>query len=525
MDASPSPQARVLIVEDDPGIRHLQRRSLERAGYHVQCAGNLAEARLQLTENNVDLLVLDYRLENGEFGLDFYRQLQSEGIEIPAILVTGFSDEARIIEAMRAGMRDFIFKTSNFIDLVAPTADRVMEQVKRERQLLESQMAGKAKDIFLATLSHELRTPLSPVLILVAELCADTRLPADVRKDLEMIHRNVTLEAQLIDDLLDATTVRSGKLEIQCKPVDIRSLLEHAIETVSKSAASAKEINCSTHFVLTHSLVNADNRRLTQVFWNLLRNAVKFTPSRGTICVNCFEEDRDLKSWVVIEVIDSGIGIDPAALGKVFTAFEQLNSSITREFGGLGLGLTISKAIVDAHGGTLSAYSEGLGHGSTFRVCLPLALPLEHSSIVAPPSAPPPSTAQRRGAHLLLVEDHDDTAAVMIRLLNRAGYVVTHARTVEKALLEVQGAMFSNGAFGPVRLVVSDLELPDRSGHEMMLELNAQFGLPGIALSGFGMDDDVQRALASGFSHHMTKPVDFPLLLGKLDLILNSSLS
>ena len=224
--------------------------------------------------------MLDYQLSEPTNGLEFYRSLQKESREVPAILVTGYGDETRIIEAMRAGVRDFIPKTPNFIELVAPTVERVMKQVQAERQLLEAEAASRAKDHFIATLSHELRTPLTPVLALVSALQRDDRLPQDVQEDMATIFRNIELEARLIDDMLDITRIARGKLELQFETVDIRPIIEHAIKTCCAHEAAEKMIVCHEKLADGEHVARVDAARLTQVFWNVLKNAIKFTPGR-----------------------------------------------------------------------------------------------------------------------------------------------------------------------------------------------------------------------------------------------------
>ncbi len=517
MNPAAVPGGTVLVIEDDPGIRRLERSTLERAGYRAELAGTIAEARERLAGGEIELLLVDYQLANNENGLEFYRELQREGRDLPAILVTGFSDEVRIIEAMRAGMRDFIPKTPNFIELVAPTVERVMSRVRQERRLLDVEAAGRAKDNFLAALSHELRTPLTPVLALVSALRVDARLPEDVRQDLAIIHRNVSLEARLIDDLLDLTRIARGKLELR----------------LEGTGAAQKQIACCEELAEGSHLVRGDAARLTQVLWNLLSNAVKFTPEHGGISVRSRIETQDGAAWVAVEVTDTGMGIEPATLPRIFGAFEQGAREITRAFGGLGLGLAISRRIVEMHGGTITAASEGTGKGATFTVRLPLA---PEEAAAAKPSASPSGTAPHEGAaavgpelasaHLLLVEDHTDTAQVMTRMLRRAGYHVTAAATVHEALsrvAETQSEVDGSGRPRPVQLVVSDLGLPDGSGTDLMRELRAKYRLPGIALSGFGMEEDVRAATEAGFAKHLTKPVDFDALLSAIREMLAQS--
>lgn len=509
----------ILVLEDDPGIGRLQIRHLERAGHRVELATTTAAAREIMHRENVELLILDYQLAEPTNGLEFYRALLKDGCDVPAILVTGFGDESRVIEAMRAGVRDFVPKTPNFVELVGPTVERVMNQVRAERRLLAAEAASRAKDHFLATLSHELRTPLTPVLALVSALQRDDRLPQDVKEDMATVHRNIELEARLIDDMLDITRIARGKLELQFASVDIRPIIEHAIKTCCAHEAAEKMITCHESLAPDEHVARVDAARLTQVFWNLLKNAIKFTPPGGQIFVQSRNEtDGDL-TWLVVEVRDTGIGIAPDILPRIFGAFEQGDRSITQQFGGLGLGLAITKAIVEAHGGTITAASEGLDQGSLFTVRLPISN-VAHATVEMPPPTAPKvrdhQSIEPASVHLLLVEDHADTAQVMARMLRRSGFQVTVASSIAQALAETEAArkaVNDSGRSRPIRLVVSDLGLPDGTGHELMRELSQKHRLRGIALSGFGMEDDVQRAAEAGFARHLTKPVDFETLL------------
>jgi signal transduction histidine kinase len=523
--STPGHRGLVLVLEDDPGISRLQRIHLERAGYRVDVATSTAVARAKISTGQIELLLFDYQLGESTNGLEFYRSLQSQGYDVPAILVTGFGDESRVVEAMRAGVRDFIPKTQNFVELVVPTVDRVMRQVRSERQLMEAEAASRAKDHFLATLSHELRTPLTPVLALVSALQRDERLPQDVKEDVSIIFRNIELEARLIDDLLDITRIARGKLELQFDTCDIRPIIHHAIKTCCAHEAAEKMIVCHEELAEGEHIARVDASRLTQVFWNILKNAIKFTSIGGQTFVRSRREIDENASWLAVEVQDTGIGITAEALPRIFGAFVQEDRKITQQFGGLGLGLAISKAIMDAHGGTISAYSEGHGKGSTFCVRLPLCAPAE--AICAVPEKSPPIPAKNDletpATRLLLVEDHVDTANVMARMLRRSGFHVTVAASIAQGLAETAVAhetVDANGRTHPIRLVISDIGLPDGSGTELMRELSEKYHLPGIALSGFGMEDDVRRAEAAGFWRHLTKPVDFEILLATVREVL-----
>jgi PAS domain S-box-containing protein len=386
---------------------------------------------------------------------------------------------------------------------------RLYEAERRARA--ESETANQAKDRFMASLSHELRTPLTPVLAIISTLERDSRLPRDVGDRLAMIRRNVELEARLIDDLLDLTRISRGKLELKPEVTDLLEILTHAT-----NACCPLEGKDQTHFDLALPQGDlrlwADAPRLTQVFWNLLKNAVKFSPEGAPVQVRVSREPDAL----VVEVIDQGIGIEPQQLPHVFDAFEQGQRSITRQYGGLGLGLAISKTIVELHGGRIGAQSEGPGRGATFTVRLPIgaerletSAPAPHPASVA--NAPEGPADGNRPLRILLVEDHPDTAEAMETLLSVVGHRVTVAHCASEALAAAKEE-HDSGRLDGFDLVISDLGLPDLSGHELMSQLKSRFHLRGIALSGYGMDEDVQRSHEAGFELHLTKPVNLQLL-------------
>ena len=377
----------------------------------------------------------------------------------------------------------------------------VLRDIDDEKQTKEQlRQSGQAKDHFLAVLSHELRTPLTPVLATVSMLRQDARFDADTRELLEIIHRNAELEARLIDDLLDVTRVTQGKVELQKRPVELAGIIQRAVE-VCMPDIEARKLKFAVDARDGPFIVEADTVRLQQVFWNLLRNAIKFTPVGGRVGIRCH---RDGDGHVVVEVSDSGMGIEPAVLPRLFNAFEQGGVGTTRQFGGLGLGLTISHAMVAMHGGTVSAHSAGKDKGAMLRV----RLPLMPAGTVPSPAAP----QNRQGAQhparplrILLVEDHGDTARIMRRLLAANGHHVEAAADVATALKMVGEQTFD--------LLLSDLGLPDGSGLDLMRALRAAGStLPGIALTGYGQEQDVAASRRAGYAAHLTKPTSLPQL-------------
>lgn len=374
-------------------------------------------------------------------------------------------------------------------------------KVSAERSKESAEAASKAKDHFLAVLSHELRNPLNPVLAAASMLRKDPRFDADTREQLEVICRNAELEARLIDDLLDVTRIERGKVELDRRPTELCTIIRRAAE-VCMPEIHAAVLDFRMDLESVPCWVDGDAARLQQVFWNLIRNAVKFTPSGGYVQVDCRCEDD---GCVIARVRDSGRGIEPDVLGVIFNAFEQADRSITRQFGGLGLGLTISKALVDMHGGSIHAHSEGKGTGATFTVRLPL-LSIQAAVGTHPPSpVTPPVTAAKRPLRILLVEDHGDTARIMRMLLKADGHDVQTAADIATALSLADTHVFD--------LLLSDLGLPDGSGLSLMRSLRAKgCNLPGIALSGYGQDSDLKQSREAGFVAHLTKPVSIPRL-------------
>ena len=391
---------------------------------------------------------------------------------------------------------------------------RAERQVAEANQTLERRVAertaelanaNRTKDRFLAALSHELRTPLTPALATVAALQARADLPAEVRDELEVARRNIELETRLIDDLLDLTRVAHEKLALDLSHVNVHDVVRAAADICYRGHATAEMPILSLDLRAARHHVRGDAGRLSQVFWNLLRNAVKFTPAGGSIHVRTFDGDDGMLG---VEVSDTGVGIEPHVLPRLFSPFEQGEPDVAaRQGGGLGLGLAISKALVEAHGGRLGVRSEGSGRGSRFTVRLPPAREVDGAQVnrgstpahgqraVAPP--PPP-------LHILLVEDHPDTARVLARLLSGEGHHVHVAGTVGEAL-----RVASDEALD---LIISDVGLPDGRGTDLLRTVRARRPIPGIALTGYGAPDDVRETSDAGFAAHLTKPIELQSL-------------
>jgi len=372
------------------------------------------------------------------------------------------------------------------------------ESAERAKEVAEQ--ANRAKDHFLAVLSHELRTPLTPVVIGLSILEDRPDFDPKIRETLGMIRSNVEMEARLIDDLLDVTRIARGKVELNRTPVELCTIIQRAVE-VCRPDIEARRLHFGVDLgPAAPYWVEADVSRLQQVFWNLLKNSVKFTPHDGCVGIRCLPNGEH----VLVEVKDSGIGIEPGSLSRIFDAFEQTDRSATRQFGGLGLGLAISKALVELHGGNIEAHSEGRNKGATFRIRLPL------SARVRQPEVPMPAAAPQgvvRPLHILLVEDHGVTAQMIRMVLAEKGHTVELAGDVATALKLANWKTFD--------LLLSDLGLPDGSGHDLIRELRERgHKFPAIALSGYGQEEDISRSYQAGFAAHLTKPASREAIFG-----------
>ncbi len=389
-----------------------------------------------------------------------------------------------------------------FIGTMLDITDEKNAEIVLQRAKNEAEEANRAKDRFLAMLSHELRTPLTPVLMTIAALRREPDLSDDIRRDLEVLQRNVELEALLIDDLLDLTRIAHGKLELHNDAVDVHGSIEHAL-SISAGDITGKRIQVVQRLEAREHHCWGDPARLQQVFWNLIKNSAKFTPEGGRLEILT---RNNQERQIVIEITDTGIGIDPQVMPRIFDAFEQGGGVITSKFGGLGLGLAISKRVVDLHHGTIEARSAGPGCGATFTVTLnAMETSLLEGPVLFLESEPDPV----RHIQVLLVEDHLDTARVLGRILKNAGFDVSHAATVAEAHTLAGGRRFD--------LLISDVGLPDGSGLELMKALRDAQNLRGIALSGFGTEEDVAASKEAGFAAHLTKPVDWERLRSEID--------
>jgi len=382
-------------------------------------------------------------------------------------------------------------------NLLEQSQSLAAELQKTNKELQEKARSNLAKDQFLAMLSHELRTPLTPVLASAVALESEPDLSESVHESLQMIRRNVELEARLIDDLLDLTRIDKGKIQLSFEVVNAHTLLQNVME-ICQADIDRKHLTPELYLGAHKVHLRADSARFQQIFWNLINNAVKFTPRGGRISISTSDGTGD---QLRVEIADTGLGIEPESLPKIFDAFEQGGRT---QLGGLGLGLAISKALVEAHNGSITAESAGPNKGSKFTLTFPTC---EKVDAQAPLTASP-ITAERRAMRILLVEDHEDTKQSLTKLLRLRVYNVQSASNIKSALGLITKDQFD--------VPISDLGLPDGSGIDLIRKVSSDRPVLGIALTGFGMEEDVRKSREAGFKHHLVKPID----LNKLDSII-----
>jgi signal transduction histidine kinase len=397
-------------------------------------------------------------------------------------------------------VKDEAGATESVLLLGSEVTERIQAEQKLESARSELEKSNHAKDLFLATLSHELRTPLTPILGW-ARIMQDYNDNASVTvQGLQAIERNARLQAQLVDDLLDLSRITMGKVELVCTPVDLNEIVRRALETVQYRLTS-QNLALQLDLTTEHLLINGDPTRLEQVAWNLLSNAAKFTPAGGSITVRT----RLVANECQLEVIDTGIGIDPDILPQLFQPFKQGDSSITRRHGGLGIGLAIAHSLVQMHKGKIAATSAGVDQGAQFRVTLPL---YPRAAIKLLESEQPARALRLDGVRVLVVEDAEDTRELLGIILRSYGCEVELAESVPEAWEKVSTQKPD--------IIVSDIGLPDADGYEFARQLRRLPGyeqLPMIALTGYAMDADAQRAYENGFTRHLPKPIDPEYLL------------
>jgi PAS domain S-box-containing protein len=407
--------------------------------------------------------------------------IRKDGTEIP------IDDSGAPIRDANGALRGVVLVFRDFSE------HRQVERELREAKQ-EAETANKTKDRFLAMLSHELRTPLTPVLATLDLWQASEDVPEAMRPDVQMLRRSVELEARIIDDLLDLTRIARGMLSFSPENTDVHALVEFLVG-LSRSEIEGKQLKATLKLNAARHHVYTDAARLQQVLWNVLRNAIKFTEV-GNISITT---SNDARGNIDILINDTGIGMTAETLSRLFVPFEQADRAHSTRYGGLGLGMAISSAIVELLDGKLTATSPGPGRGSTFTITFPTTAP---STGGHEPEMPSPLDSSK--LKLLLIEDHADTARALVRLLGSRGYNITSLATVASAL-EVAGRENFD-------VFLCDIGLPDGTGFDFIEKIRQTRQTPAIALTGFGMQQDIERAQRAGFDAHLTKPVNLQKL-------------
>jgi signal transduction histidine kinase len=381
-------------------------------------------------------------------------------------------------------------------------AEEARDKLSRDREMARAR--ADAKDHFLATLSHELRTPLTPIMATISNDRLVSLAPEPLLGALQTVRRNLDLEIRLIDDLLDVTRISRGRLALARHRVNVHQTLSEVVEMLGNESRQ-RGVEVTTRLDAPKYQVIGDPTRLRQVFWNLLGNALKFSSPGSTVTISSSGEPE---GFIQVQFRDTGIGMDESVVNSINggDGTEPLPMSSTS---GLGLGLTICRGVIGAHNGTLQARSAGQGRGSTFVVEIPLAAHLEPWD---EPAAPDLQVEKQHGTRrILLVEDHQDSADTLSQLLTYHDYDVSIARNMKEAISLADERLFD--------LLISDIRLPDGSGLELMRRLQSHHPIRGIAISGFGTEQDQQRSREAGYETHLTKPVDFDRLLDAIETL------
>ncbi|MEO8205369.1 MAG: CHASE3 domain-containing protein [Chthoniobacterales bacterium] len=402
--------------------------------------------------------------------------IRKDGSEIP------IDDSGAPIREPNGILRGVVLVFRDFSDY--KNSEKDLRKAKTDLEV-----ASKSKDEFLAALSHELRTPLTPVLATLIHWEKKEVLPPALRPDLLMLRRNIELEARLIDDLLDLTKIVHGKFPLIRKPMDIHDSIR-SVTSIFKHELDTKNIRLTLSLDAAHHHVTGDSARLQQVLWNVLGNAVKFTSPQGNISITSSNSEKGI---IEVHISDDGIGMSAATLNKLFAPFKQGEAHLPNQ-GGLGLGMAISKNIIEAHDGEIIATSEGLRKGSEFSMKLPWITSVDEE----PKKALTQSVPLLSGLQILLVEDHNDTAQALCLLLVEQGHTVKIAHRVSDALKTLHEDKFD--------LVLSDIGLPDATGIDLILEARKFWHGPAIAMTGYGMAEDIQKCRHAGYNAHLAKP-------------------
>ena len=541
-------QVNILIVDDEPKNLLVLETVLDDPGYRLIRANSGEEALLSLMAHEFAVLVLDVRMP-GMTGFELAQLIKErkKTARVPIIFLTAYyNEDQHVLEGYGTGAVDYLHKPVNasvlrskvsvFAELhrkgralevanralVAEVAERRRAEVRlgelndsldrrvTERtnalQLREAQLqdANRRKDEFLATLAHELRNPLAPVRNAVHLLRQKGETP-DVQWASSLIDRQVQAMSRLIDDLMDVSRINQGKIELRLERVELADVLRDAIETAQPLIDECRH-QLALNLPAGNLLIRADRDRLAQVFMNLLNNAAKYMDPGGTIEVVV----RKLGDQIELSVKDSGIGIAPERLSGVFEMFSQVETALSRSRGGLGIGLALTRQLVEMQGGSVESRSAGLGQGSEFIVRLPLLQEDQPEVQARPGIAAPVDRSQAAQLRILVADDNKDAAETLGMLLELMGHSVRNVQDGEAAVQEA-------AAFAP-QVVLLDIGMPKMNGYEAARQIRAGPGgaaMTLVAITGWGQPDDLRKSREAGFDRHLVKPVD-PDVLAEL---------
>ena len=507
---------RILLVDDDDVDRLAVKRLLREAGIQAEIHehADRGNALAAAERGRYDCVFLDYRLP-GSDGVALLRELRGKGVSSPVVALTGQGDEEVAVELMKAGAVDYLNKNTMTAERLQSSLRYAMAMHRAEeerRQLLErehqarldAQAANRAKDEFLATLSHELRTPLNAILGWSQLLAAGLLTGDTAARAIEIIERNTRLQAQLIDDLLDISRIITGKLRLEQKVVTVRAIVDAAVEAVLPTATS-KHIAIVRDFDGRRNAIFCDPGRMQQILWNLLSNALKFTPPGGRVIV----AERRVGGDLLLSVTDSGIGIEAEFLPHVFDRFRQQDPGSTRKHGGLGIGLSIVRHLVELHGGTIHASSPGEGLGAAFTLRVPVS-PVtadEEQEAAAIDGADALGTQPSlEGIHILVVDNEADARGLITTILEGRGADVRAVASAAEALLAI--------AARRPDVLLSDIAMPGEDGYDLIRQVrqlesaSSAPPLPAAALTAYASAGDRGQALLAGYQAHLSKPIE-----------------
>lgn len=523
---------KILVVNDDAASLLALTSLLDQwavdSGYEVIAARSGQEALREVLLHDFAVILLDVNMP----GMDGFETAEAihqraRSADIPIIFVTAFlADEIDRLKAYQRGAADFLFtpvipqilraKVQVFVALATKneelkrqahklsqrTTELTATNKRLTREMQERQAAERkshAKDEFLAMLGHELRNPLSAISSAASLIGLPGAGPDTVGRAKQIIQRQSQHLSRIVDDLLDLSRAMSGKILLARQPVDLAALVSSCLDTFR---ATGRTANYQLSTDMAPCWVDGDPTRLEQIATNLIDNALKYTPTGGNITIGVTEQGEE----VLLRVCDTGVGISQELLPHVFDVFVQASTTLDRSQGGLGIGLALVRRLVDLHGGSVSAHSDGAAAGSTFEIRLPRAHP------VLPPASVPVSQSGNGKPTVLLIEDNDDGREMMATMLDACGYPVAHAAD---GLQGVQMALAH-----PPNVALVDIGLPGIDGYEVARRLRANDGTRAIkliALTGYGLAEDQRRVLDAGFDMHLVKPVDINLLLDAIN--------